>query len=307
MGVSDLLDDLDVASVRLFLTAAELGSVSKAAAKHGLTQPSATARIQKLERAVGLQLLARGPTGSVVTNDGQQLTSWCHGLVAAAAALTEGARALRAEAGPTLRLGATSDVAQYLMPAWIAEAPFDDLTIVLLEGDTAELASKLRNGEVDLGLLAGPGAPLSLRSEVVDWFELVAVACADHPLAVQRRRVTGAQLAAADLILRKRGSGTLDVIEMALAEHEMGVVGRTTEVASTAAARLAAINRGGVAILPRPAVVDDLAGGRLVELGLRGIELRQPVRLAWKGRAPAHPAAHRFIERLRLDTGSAIR
>ena len=72
MGVFDSLDDLDVASVRLFLTVAELGSVSKAAARHGVTQPSATARIQKLERAVGVQLLERSPTGSFVTADGQQ-------------------------------------------------------------------------------------------------------------------------------------------------------------------------------------------------------------------------------------------
>ena len=68
-------------------------------------------------------------------------------------------------------------------------------------------------------LLAGPGAPLALRSEIVHWFDIVAAARADHPLHSKRRSVTGAQLAATDLIMRRRGSGTLDVIEMALAEN----------------------------------------------------------------------------------------
>ncbi len=232
MGVHDRLDDLDVVSVRLFLTAAELGSVSKAAARHGLTQPSATARIQKLERTIGVQLLERSPTGSNVTTDGQQLMAWCHGLVAAASALTEGARALQDQSALTLRLAATADVATHLLPAWLAEQPLDGVDIDLVEAETASIAAMLRNGDVELGLLAGPSAPLSLRSEIVDWFELVAVAPADHRLARQRRSVTGAQLAASNLILRRRGSGTLDVIEMALAEHELGVVGRVTEVSS---------------------------------------------------------------------------
>jgi DNA-binding transcriptional LysR family regulator len=299
MGVSDLLDDLDVASVRLFLSAAELGSVSKAAAKHGVTQPSATARIQKLERTVGLRLLARGPTGSVVTPDGDELTSWCRALLGAAAALTEGARSLQEQADPTLRLAATTDIANHLVPQWIADDPLDGATIQLVEEETADLAATLRNGGADLGLLAGPGAPLSLRSEIVAWFDLIAVARADHPLLGQQRSVTGAQLASADLILRRRGSGTLDVIEMALAEHELGVAGRTTEVTSTAAARVAALSTGRIAILPAPAVADDLATGRLVELRLRNLEIRQPIRLAWKGSAPAHPVALRFLSSVR--------
>jgi len=282
----------------LFLTAAELGSVSKAATRHGVTQPSATARIQKLERTLGLQLLARGPTGSVVTPDGQQITARCHALVAAAAALSEGAHSLQEQAGPTLRLAATADVATHLIPKWVASDPFDGLTIDMVEAETVDIATMVRNGDAELGLLAGPGAPFSLRSEIVDWFPLVAVARADHPLA-NRRSVSGATLTAADLILRRKGSGTLDVIEMALAEHELGVVGRTTEVSSTAAARLTAMNGGGVALLPAPAVAADLAAGRLVELRLRNLVLRQPIRLAWKGTSPAHPAARRFRDRLR--------
>lgn len=299
MGVFGSLDDLDVASVRLFLTVAELGSVSKAAARHGVTQPSATARIQKFEQALGLQLLERSPTGSLVTDDGQQLLAWCHGLVAAATALTDGARSLQSQNALTLRLATTRDGADHALPSWLAERPLDGIDLELVEASTAEVASLVRNAEVDLGLLAGPGAPLSLRSEIVDWFDLVAVCRPDHPLATQRRSVTGAQLTASELILRRRGSGTLDVIEMALAEHEWGVVGRAMEVSSTGAARLAAMNGGGVALLPAPAVAGDLASGRLVSLRLRDLDIRQPLRLAWKGTTPGHPAARRFVEHIR--------
>jgi DNA-binding transcriptional LysR family regulator len=39
-------DGLDITSVRLFLDVVELGSVSKAAVRHRLAQPSATSRLQ---------------------------------------------------------------------------------------------------------------------------------------------------------------------------------------------------------------------------------------------------------------------
>ena len=302
MGVFDSLDDLDVASVRLFLTVAELGSVSKAAARHGMTQPSATARVQKLERAVGLQLLERSPTGSQVTIEGQQLLGWCQSFVTAALALAEESTAIRDQAALSLRLVATRDVATHLLPAWLAERPLEGVDITLIEADTATAAGLVRNSDVDLGLLAGPGAPLSLRSEIVHWFDIVAAARPDHPLVGTRRSVTGAQLAASDLILRRRGSGTLDVIEMALAQHELGVVGRTTEVSTTAAARLAAMNGGGVALLPAPTIQNDLDAGRLAAVRLRNIEIRQPIRLAWKGTAPSHPAARQFRDHIRLET-----
>ncbi len=298
MGVFNSFDDLDVASVRLFLTVAELGSVSKAAVRHGVTQPSATARIQKFERAVGVQLLERSPTGSVVTADGQRLLPWCQGLVTAATTLAEGARSLQFETGPRLRLAATTDVANHLLPAWMAQRPLEGVQLDLIEADTATIAGLIRNGDVDTGLLGGPGAPLSLRSEVVDGFDLVAVVRPDHLMANQRRSITGAQLAASDLILRRRGSGTLDVIEMALAKHELGAVGRAIEVTSTAAARLSAMNGNGVALLPAPAVADDLSAGRLAALRLRNLPIHQPIRLAWKGTRPAHPAARTFLDHL---------
>ncbi len=295
MGVHSRLDDLDVASARLFLTVAELGSVSKAASRHGLTQPSATARLQKLERQLGVQLLERGPTGSVLTDDGQQVSAWCASLVAAAVTLTDGARALTEQRAPTLRIATTAGIARHHLLPWIPSAGLVDVEIQLLERVTATVAELVRSGEAALGFLAGPGAPLGLRSEVVRVDELVPVVHPEHAWARRRRGVTGAELAAGRLILRSRGSGTLDVVEAALAQHELGVTGDIHEVTSDVGARLAAVNHAGAAILPLPEVQPDLVAGRLVAVKLRGIELRQPIRVAWKGTRPARAAARQAL------------
>jgi len=155
MGVQPRLDDLDVSSARLFLTVAELGSVSKAAARHGMSQPSATARIQKLERQIGLQLLQRGPTGSTVTDDGLRIAEWCASLVAAAGELTAGARSLREAGASHLHIAATATVARHLLSRWVASGPLETTHIDLTELSTVEVAHALREGTADIGFLDG--------------------------------------------------------------------------------------------------------------------------------------------------------
>ena len=84
-AVSEPLLDLDLASAHLYLSIVDLGSISKAAARHGLSQPSASQRVRKLERQLGLTLLDRSASGSTLTPDGREVARWCRDVVEAAA------------------------------------------------------------------------------------------------------------------------------------------------------------------------------------------------------------------------------
>ncbi len=292
------IDDLDLGAIRLFLGAIELGSVSKAAARAGLTQPSATARLQKIERRLGLALLERGPTGSSATEAGAVLAPLCRELLAVATRLTGEAHDL-VGTDEQLRLAATRTAIDHALPRWLADADLTDLTINCREFDTFGVCRAVREGQVALGLCDGPAPPLGLRSLVVDSIDLAVVVAPHHRLAgAARAKVTARQLVAADLVLRARGSGTRDVVEMAIASHEVGVIGRRIEVASNGAARLAAVNGTGVAILPDELVAPDLAAGRLRRLRPVELEFRQPIRLVWKGTRPATDRARRLHRRL---------
>ena len=298
MGVSYDLYDLDVGSARLFLAVEELGSVSKAARRCGLTQPSATARISKLERQLGISLLERGPTGSALTDDGRHLLAKCSSLVAAAAELAADARALGASDRPTLSIAAPYHVLAFRLGEWIAETGLGDTELDLTECTTAQAAAALRSGDCTLAFLGGPSAPLGLRSEIIARDELVAVARPAHRWANRRRRISGPELAASELLLRAPGSGTRDVIEFALAEHGLGDRGQIRTAPSDNAARIGAINGEGIAILPSVQVRADLAADRLVTLPLRDLKLVQPIRIAWKGNQAASASARHLVSHL---------
>ena len=95
MAPRAVVDGIDVSALRLFLAAVELGSVSKAGKRMRLSQPSATAKLQKLERQLGSKLLERTSTGSRPTAAGELLAASCSDVVAAATALVDRSEALR--------------------------------------------------------------------------------------------------------------------------------------------------------------------------------------------------------------------
>jgi DNA-binding transcriptional LysR family regulator len=298
MASITVVDGIDPSSLRLFLAVVDLGSLSKAATRHGLAQPSATSRIQKLERQLGVQLLDRSPTGSVATAAGVRLAPAVGEVLDAIVAMVDRADELRQEQ-TRLVIAATRHVAEHLLTGWIAAAELDDVRLDLAEADTFTVAQLVRSGEAVLGFTDGPAAPIGLRSELVVEEEVVPVVGRSHRWYGRRRRVTGQDLTATTVVLEERGSGTLDVVERALADHDLGAVGERIEVAGPAAAELAAVGGAGVAFLPRRQVEDALAIGDLHEVGVRDVTITQPIRVVWRGASPSGRTARRIVASLR--------
>jgi len=300
-------DGADGASLRLFLDVVELGSVSKAAVRHRMAQPSATARLQKLERQLGVQLLDRAPTGSTATAAGVRLAPACADVVAALAALVERAESVVAD-HQRLVVAATSHVADHFLPGWIEAVALDDVGVDLVEGDTLSVARAVRAGEADVGFTEGPSAPVGLRSQVVAREEIVAIVGRRHRWHGVRRAVSAQDVVAGVLALPPEGSGTLDVVSAALAPFQYGEVGARVEVATSAAARISALNGPAVAFLPRCRVADELVSGSLAVVPIRDVRIEQPVRVVWRGARPPARAARRLVDIVRRrsagsDTG----
>jgi molybdate transport repressor ModE-like protein len=297
MATMSVVDALDLSAVRLFLAVVELGSVSKAATRHRLAQPSATAKLQKLERLLGVQLLDRSPSGSVATSAGTQLAAAGAEVVAAAAALVDRGEALRDE-HTHLAITTTRHVADHFLPGWIAAGSLAGVRLDLEEADTLTVVQTVRAGEAVLGFTEGPGAPLGLRSVVVAREQVLPVVGRSHPWYDRRRGLTGRGLVEMTLVLARRGSGARDVVEAALAPFGLGTTGHHVEVPRATAARLAALNGEGVAFLPRCRVVADLESGDLRALPVRDVAIEQPVRAVWRGARPSEAPARRLLEQI---------
>jgi molybdate transport repressor ModE-like protein len=114
--VSGLLPDWD--DFRLLLAVAQLGSITRAAAALGVSQPTVSRRVERLEEAMSVRLLDRSKAGAVLTAEGQRIVeelNVAHGAIQ---------RAVQS-AGPAIarldevRFVTTDGLATYWLPRFL--------------------------------------------------------------------------------------------------------------------------------------------------------------------------------------------
>lgn len=289
----------DIASLDLFVSIVELGSVSRAATAHGITQPSASGRIRHLERQVGMKLLDRGPTGSVPTDAGVVVAGWAEGILRAAQELQSGLSAIQAEQAGRLRVAASFTIAEYLLPQWLerfSQAHPGD-SIALDVANSSAVIDALHAGTADLGFIETPSEVTDLAQQVVASDELICVVSPAHPWS-RTRRVPVEALAATPLVTRESGSGTRDALEAALSELDLGAPPSVLELGSTSAVRSAVLIGNSPTVISRLAVASELSSGSLVEVEVTGLVIARELRAIWSPRSSLPTLAEQLLASL---------
>lgn len=282
----------DLGALELLLAVVRLGSVGRAAAELGVTQPAASARIRSMERQIGVALLDRSPRGSRPTEAGALVAEWARQVIGAAEELGAGIEALRERRDGRLRVAASLTIAEYLVPGWLVtlKTVHPGVAVTLSAANSTVVAEQVRGGDADLGFVEGTRTPAGLHGTVIAGDRLVVVVAPRHGWARRRSGVTAAELAATPLVLREEGSGTREVLDRALAAHG-GTAPPLLQLASTTALKAAAVSGAGPVVVSDLAVADELAAGRLVAVPVPELDLSRPLRAVWPaGRRPSGPA-----------------
>jgi DNA-binding transcriptional LysR family regulator len=283
----------DLEALELLVAVAETGSLGQAAARQGISQPSASVRLRTLERRLGVQLLVRSPSGSRLTSAGLVVTDMSRAILDQAYALVESATALGARRRDRLRVTASLTIAEHLVPGWLVALRELDpgVHVELNVANSTHVIERLRGHEADLGFIEGRGAPRDLHSRAVARDRLVVVVAPCHPWSRKRRPLRPVELARTPLLLREAGSGTRETLEAALSAHG-GVAEPALELGATAPLRAAAMSGTAPAVLSALAVADEIAAGRLVEVPSE-LPLNRVLRAVWpRGRELCTPALH---------------
>ena len=272
----------ELASLDLFVSVIELGSVSRAAEAHGIAQPSASSRIKHLERQLGMQLLDRGPGGSTPTDAGVVVAGWADTILRAAHELEVGLSAFRAEQTGRLRISASFTIAEYLLPQWLdrfsRDHPRDSVALEVANSTT--VIDRLRHGAADLGFIETPSELTGLNEQIVGHDELVTVVAPSHPWAT-RGSVPVEALAATPLVMREAGSGTREALEQALGDLGLGKPSAVLELGSTSAVRAAVVHGNAPTVISRLAVAAELSTDQLIEIQVPDLRIGRDLRAVW--------------------------
>lgn len=291
---------MDAKDLRTLVCIWERGSLSAAARELGMSQPSISKRVQRLEAELGVRLLLRGPKQPVeLTAAGDRTLTFAREVLSRLEALERDLARLKAAEPGTLLVAASTIPGEYLLPGLLAHfrREYPQIRVQATIADSSDVVERVSAGEVDLGLigrgLRRPG--LTLERLVGD--EVVLIAPPGHPLA-GRGPVRVADLSGQVLVLREAGSGTRQNVESALvAAGEPLPPGLETVVLGSTQAVLQAVKQGlGIGFVSARAAAQDQADGRLACLRLAGVDLRRDLYLAYLSRRAGDAAIARFVD-----------
>lgn len=157
----------------------------RAAEQCGVSQPTLSGQLRKLEALLGFALFERTKRNVEPTVRGQAVLAQAEALLGSARRLLEDARRSSEPLSGELRLGVIATLGPYYMPSVIAlgRRRFPRLALRLRESTTDELLVSLRNGDLDAILVARPIPMDGLVDEPL-FFEPFRLACpSDHELA----------------------------------------------------------------------------------------------------------------------------
>lgn len=223
-----------------FAAVAEHRNISRAALALHLSQPAVSGQLRLLQEEFGEPLYLRDGRGIRLTPTGEQLAVYATRLRDTWRDAHAYRDALRGLERGTLRIGASTTPASYLLPYLIAafHRQYTEVRVETASGNTADVVAML--GSLDIAMIEGPvGSQLPPDTAVHPWRddEIVAIAPRGHPLVARVPTAAAAEgvgaqaegdaadaagttleaLGAHPLVLREDGSGVRQIVERAFA------------------------------------------------------------------------------------------
>jgi LysR family hydrogen peroxide-inducible transcriptional activator len=175
---------MELHQLRYFVAAAEAGTMSLAAQRCRVAQPSLSQQIQKLEYALGAALFDRLGRGIALSPAGRALLPRARRILAevqdAQTLLTSDV----SEAVGRFAIGAIPTMAPYLLPELVTklQEEFPRCDLAVCEDYTQNLLQQLADNQLDIALVSTPIEHELMHVEVIGSEPMLVVTPANHPL-----------------------------------------------------------------------------------------------------------------------------
>lgn len=262
--------------MKVFQSVAKNLSFTKASQDLFISQPAITKHIQELESTYQTRLFDRQGSKICLTESGKLLLEHCERILDDYKRLEYEMHLLHNEYKGGLRLGASTTIAQYVLPPLLASfiKKFPHISLSLTNGNTRDIEAALQEHSIDLGLVEGVFRLPNLKYTTFLEDELVAVTRTGSKLPVDDE-ITPEDLLNLPLVLRERGSGTLDVFERALLQHNIKLSSLQVLIylGSTESIKLFLEHTDCIGIVSIRSITRELYSGQLRVVEIKGMPM----------------------------------
>ena len=253
---------IQLLQLEALVAVARRGTISGAAEHLFVSQPALTARIQGLERAVGMELFTRGRQGSRLTEAGRAFLPHAERALTAVERGRQAVSEVSSGSGGRLTIGAAPAVSTYVLPSMLHrfQADHPGVQLSVRSGHSEEVLEMVLREEVEMGLMR-PIQHADIISSLLYEDELVLVVHRGHRFA-SSAEIRMDQMATEHLILFDRTSSYHELTSSLF--RQAGIAPRGyIEVDNIDAAKRMVEQRLGIALLPRTSVQAEIGNGWL--------------------------------------------
>lgn len=207
--------------LRGFCYTASSGSISKAARRMNLSQPSVSQQIQSLENELAVALFIRRGAKIQLTHDGELLFEMARPLIEEFEHLDEQFRQRRLEVDEGhIEIAAGTSTILYVLPRHVESFRRAHPKIeVRLQNVTGEEGlQRLRGGLVDFAVGPLMGVPADIDFHPIVSYDPVVITCLGHPL-VYKAKLSLEELSRYPLILPPRNLSTWGLVDSTFKKH----------------------------------------------------------------------------------------
>ncbi len=289
---------MTLTELRYIVTLARERHFGQAAERCHVSQPTLSIAVKKLEQELGIDLFERSKTSVRPTPAGEKVIAQANRVLEEAAAIRDIASEGRDQLNTPLHVGAIFTIGPYLFPGFIPQLQktSPQMPLVVEEGYTATLRKRLRNGELDVIIVALPFTEPDVVTQPLYTEPFVVLLPDTHPLA-RKKRIKAEDLDNENVLLLGEGHCFRDQVLEALPninrhlnDESMGI--RThTEGSSLETLRHMVATGLGISILPLTAALGSQSyEGVLVTRPFAAPEPTRTAALAWRASFPRHRA-----------------
>jgi len=210
--------------LQVFHTVARLLSFTKAADSLHMTQPAVTFQVRQLEEYFNTRLFDRTHNRISLTEVGEKVLVYSEKILGLYREMDNDIRALTGEIIGVLVIGASTTVAEYMLPRLLGEfqALYPMVKLRLKVSNSLGVVHMVENNDIDIGLVESPVLNKSLVVRACWQDNLVVIVAPDHPLA-KKDSIHVSELKNYPFISREEGSGTRCVLCDHLEENGMAM------------------------------------------------------------------------------------
>jgi DNA-binding transcriptional LysR family regulator len=295
---------MDLNQLQGFVQVAQEGSFTRAAEKLYLTQPALSLQIKGLETELGAPLFERRNRQIYLTEVGRMVLARAQEILSRVEQIHQHVAAYQGMQTGRVQIGTSDTTCLYVLPSLVQafRAQFPNIDIHLTNKPSDEVASLLKEGVVDFGIVTLPLVDANLEAQRLAWREDVIICHPSHPLAqrgaVAQGEVLPAALGEYALLLLEEGSTSRSLLNQLFVETEISP--QVMDLGSIEVIkRYVEINLG-ISIVPKVAVKEEVQAGRLHAISVPWLPLRA-VGLILRRGGYLSPASRMFLTMLQSE------